>query len=300
MGKSDITRDIRRWYRSRGRLLPWRGSKNPYHVLLSEIMLQQTQVSRVLTKFPAFLRRFPTLRALAASRVRDVVIAWRGMGYNNRAVRLHALARTLKVRHSFVLPRTEVELRNLPGIGKYTAHAILSSVHGLAVPVVDINVRRFLSRLLYQMPTLDAMMDERRIWSDAQELLPSSRVYEWNQALMDIGALVCTARRPVCDFCPVGHRCQSRGTMRRIRSGSIRREKSHHGIPNRIYRGRIVDHLRTVRRRSGVSDRVLGRTILSAYGDSDREWLRGLLHSLERDGIVALRRTRGGIRAALA
>ena len=300
MDRPEIRRAIRRWFRKNGRSLPWRGSRNAYHVLLSEIMLQQTQVSRVLVKFPEFLRRFPTLQKLAEAGVRDAIIAWRGMGYNSRAVRLHALTRTLLTQHRGRLPRTEEELRQLPGIGRYTASALLASVHGLPEPVVDVNIRRLLSRLLYSMPTLDAMAGEETIWSDARDLLPSRHAYEWNQALMDLGALVCTARGPACDRCPVHLQCTSRPTMRRVRTLHRRPEKSHRGIPHRIYRGRIVDHLRGTKSPTGVADDALGRKILPDYSPTDRQVLHLLLAGLERDGIVALRKTRGRIRASLA
>ena len=145
---------VLRWYRQNGRTLPWRGEQDPYRVLVSEVMLQQTQVSRVLEKYPLFLKQFPTLRALARAERSSVIRAWRGMGYNNRAVRLHLLAQTVVNSHGGVLPRTEEELTLLPGIGRYTARALLSSVFHIPVPVVDVNVHRFFSRLFWPMRTL--------------------------------------------------------------------------------------------------------------------------------------------------
>jgi A/G-specific adenine glycosylase len=300
MKRAEMMRAVRRWYRRNGRSLPWRGSENAYHVLLSEIMLQQTQVGRVLVKFPEFLRCFPTLRRLAAARVADVIVAWRGMGYNNRAVRLHALARILVHRHGGAIPRTQDELLELPGIGRYTAAALLSSVHGLREPVVDVNIRRVYSRILYRMPTFDAMAGEETIWADALELLPARRWYEWNQALMDLGATVCTARNPGCDLCPVRALCASRRTMRKTRSRRTRTEKTHLGLPHRIYRGRIVDQLRMAENARGMSPGALSRRVFPACTASDGELVRMLLAALERDGVVALRRTRNGVRASLA
>jgi len=287
-----------RWYRKNGRTLPWRGSPNAYHVLLSEIMLQQTQVSRVLAAFPEFLRRFPTLNSLAAAANRDVVVAWRGMGYNNRAVRLHALARILVRKRGGRLPRTAEELVELPGIGRYTAAALLSSVHGAREPVVDVNVRRFYSRLLYRMPTLDAMAGEEGIWSDALEWLPSRNTYDWNQALMDIGALVCTARNPACGRCPVNSLCVSRPTMRRERRPGRKTEKLHRGVPLRIYRGRIVEQLRSVPH--GLTEKAISQAVFPSPTLIDESVVRRLLSALERDGLVSLKRSRGGIRASLA
>jgi A/G-specific adenine glycosylase len=229
-----------------------------------------------------------------------VVVAWRGMGYNNRAVRLHSLAKILVRGHGGRLPGTQEELRSLPGIGRYTAAALLSSVHGLREPVVDVNVRRFFSRLLYRMPTLDAMAGEDTIWAAAFELLPSRRVYEWNQALMDFGALMCTSRHPACDRCPVKAPCMSRPMMRRVRRARRKTERTHLGVPYRIYRGRIVEHLRAVKPPRGLSDATLGRRVFRAYAASERKLLHALLTALERDGIVSLRRTGDGIRASLA
>jgi A/G-specific adenine glycosylase len=222
------------------------------------------------------------------------------MGYNNRAVRLHSLARILVYRHGGRVPHTQEELLSLPGIGRYTAAALLSSVHGLREPVVDVNVRRFFSRLLHRMPTLDAMAGEDTIWADAFKLLPSRRVYDWNQALMDLGALVCTSRHPACDRCPVNALCMSRPMMRRVRSARRNTERTHLGVPYRIYRGRIVEHLRVVKPARGLSDAMLGRKVFRAYATSERKLLRTLLAALERDGIVSLRKTRNGIRASLA
>jgi A/G-specific adenine glycosylase len=298
MNAPEIRRAVLRWYRRNGRSLPWRGSPNPYHVLLSEIMLQQTQVNRVLVKFPEFLRRYPTLKSLAAAPVRDVIVAWRGMGYNNRAVRLLALARHLVDRTQGRLPRTREELLELPGIGRYTAAAVLSSVYGAREPVVDVNVRRFFSRMLYRMPTLDAMAGESEIWNDALHLLPSGNPYRWNQALMDMGALVCTARNPSCDRCPVNSLCVSRPTMRRERRPARKVERSHRGIPLRIFRGRIVEQLRNAP--AGMPERAITGVVFPSPAPADRAVVRQLLSALERDGIVALRNTRGGLRASLA
>ena len=204
---------VRRWYRRHGRSLPWRGETDPYRIILSEIMLQQTQVARVLEEVPPFLRRFPSMRSLARAPLRDVILEWRGMGYNNRAVRLHALAAVL-VRRSMIVPRSEESLLELPGIGKYTAHAILSSVHGLPVPLVDVNIRRLFSRVFWRMRSTSEMRSEREIWEAAGRVVPAFGV-RLDQALMDLGATICTARRPACERCPLAGKCASRSSMER-------------------------------------------------------------------------------------
>jgi A/G-specific adenine glycosylase len=241
--RSSIVRAVRRWYRRHGRSLPWRGESDPYRIILSEIMLQQTQVSRVLEKYPLFLRRFPSMGALARAPRRDVILAWRGMGYNNRAVRLHALASVL-VGRGMEIPTSAEPLIELPGIGKYTAHAILSSVHGLPVPVVDVNIRRLFSRVFWRMKSTADMRSEPEIWRIAGKILPRRGAYDWNQALMDIGATICTARRPLCAVCPLAAMCASREGMVRATGGKPKKEPGMDGVPNRMYRGRIVETLR--------------------------------------------------------
>jgi A/G-specific adenine glycosylase len=277
------------WYGTSGRRLPWRGIKDPYRILLSEIMLQQTQVSRVLEKYPAFLQRFPTIRSLAAARQSDVVRAWQGMGYNNRAVRLSTLAKTVVDEHSGRIPRNYDGLLALPGIGPYTARAVLSSAFGLAVPVVDVNVRRFLSRIFWRMPRFSSMRSDADIWRLAHEILPSRSAYDWNQALMDAGATVCTARSPRCQECPVAGLCASRTSMIREGTPTRLRELSYAGVPYRIYRGRIVERLRSVPRGSSLRMDMLGRAVFSGFSPRNRRWLLGLFTGLEKDGLISVR-----------
>jgi A/G-specific adenine glycosylase len=252
-------------------------------------MLQQTQVSRVLDIYPRFLRRFPSMRSLALARQREVVLAWRGMGYNNRAVRLHALASVL-VERGMRIPSDAASLLELPGIGRYTAHAILSSVHGLPVPVVDVNIRRLLSRVFWRMPSTADMRSEPEIWRTAASILPRRGVYDWNQALMDIGATICTARLPCCSRCPLGGICASRKRMTQAGRGTRKSEPGVHGVPNRIYRGRIVEALR--RKEAGFRAEALGRVIHPDFTPHDIPWLKSLLEALERDGLVRITRGR--------
>jgi A/G-specific adenine glycosylase len=275
---------IRRWYLRNGRKLPWRGSSDPYRIVVSEIMLQQTQVRRVLAKYPEFLARFPSFAALAGGPQADVVRAWSGLGYNNRAVRLYRLA--LKVREipGQRLPRTAGELIRLPGIGRYTAHAILCSAFGRRVPAVDINVRRFFSRFFWRMPATDTLRPEEEIWQVAWRILPRQRVYAWSQALMDLGALICTSRAPRCEDCPVGDLCRSRTVMKRGRHHAPRKEASWNGIPDRIHRGKVVEVLCSS---GGALTPGALRKELSVHGRRPPErWLFRLLHGLERDGVI--------------
>jgi len=275
---------IRRWYLRNGRVLPWRGIRDHYRILVSEVMLQQTQVARVLEKYPAFLARFPSVFAMAAAQQRDVVRAWQGMGYNNRPVRLHQLARRVMCECGGRLPRDLEGLTSLPGIGRYTAHAVLSSAFGKPVPVVDINVRRLLSRLFFRMETTDRLRPEAEIWITAGRVLPRGRTYEWNQALMDLGATVCTARAPRCSDCPVMTVCRSYRRMRHGTHRKIYHEPSLYGIPNRIYRGKIVEMLRRSRRPISVS--AVARVLLNGSSLRHQRWLNDVLAGLARDGLI--------------
>jgi A/G-specific adenine glycosylase len=295
----ELSRRILRWYSHHGRALPWRNTTDPYRILLSEVMLQQTQVSRVLEMYPRFLRTFPSIRALARAKQKDVVIAWKGMGYNNRAVRLHRLARVVAGRNGRSIPDRFEELVQLPGIGRYTANAILSSAFRQRVPIVDTNVRRLLSRLILKMHSVADAASEPLVWDVAQQLLPPRAAYAWNQALMDLGATVCTARMPRCAECPVASCCRSIGVMHRGVAKQTRREPSFDGTPNRIFRGRIIELLRRHNRSRFVERQRIRTEILKGKRQGDR-WLDSILNSLVKDGLVVLRKSGSGRIEALS
>ncbi len=287
--RHDVKDAIFRWYGRHGRTLPWRNIRDSYRILIAEIMLHQTGVSRVLQSFPRFLRRFPSLRALAAAPQAEVIVAWRGLGYNNRAVRLHRLARHLCDERGGRLPHTIDGWMALPGIGKYTAHALLVSVGHIDLPVVDVNIRRFLSRLLWRMKTTADVRPEREIWARAASLVPRGRAYEWTQALMDLGATICIARIPKCPACPVAVFCLSRIPMKSAAPPERRPEPSRFGIPNRLYRGRIIDALRSSR--EGLTVRQIHLRLLDGSPNEPTPWLRTLISALEKDGLVNVRGT---------
>jgi A/G-specific adenine glycosylase len=187
------------WYKKAARDLPWRETRNPYAVLVSEFMLQQTQVSRVLDFYPRFLKRFPTIDALARARPKAVREAWDGLGYYARARNLHALARELSAT-GYRVPDDPVELRTLPGVGQYTAGAVACFAYEKPVPAVDTNVRRVLSRAFAP----------KDVWKFAAKITPrdGKRAWRFNQAMMELGALVCKARNPACPECPVRAECK--------------------------------------------------------------------------------------------
>ena len=212
--RTAFARRLRAWYRAHQRDLPWRRTRDPYEVLISELMLQQTQVSRVTEYYPRFLERFPTLDAVARAPRARVLAAWSGLGYYARARNLHLLARRV-VREGGVLPGDPAALRGLPGIGAYTAGAVASFAYEQRAPLVDTNVARVLTRVF--RPPLDprTAAGQRALWQLAERLLPRTGrlAYEHNQALMELGALVCTARIAHCSRCPVRADCRSRRTL---------------------------------------------------------------------------------------
>lgn len=203
-----FTRLLLTWYARAGRKLPWRRTRDPYRVLVSEFMLQQTPVGRVTAYYPRFLARFPDLQTLARARPRAVREAWDGLGYYARARNLQALARELTRRPDAILPRDPEELIKLPGVGRYTAGAVAAFAYEQSVPAVDTNVARVIRRAF--APKLgNTARDLRRVWALAHALVPrdGKRAWSFNQAIMELGALVCTARKPKCRECPVRAVC---------------------------------------------------------------------------------------------
>jgi A/G-specific adenine glycosylase len=203
-------RRLRRWFRANGRDLPWRRTRDPYRVLVSELMLQQTQVARVLERYDGFLRVFPTLDSVARSRPARVMEAWSGLGYYARARNLHALARAVTTGNG-TLPSDPAELRQLPGIGAYTAGAVASFAYERRAPLVDTNVARVLRRVFAPRLEPHTTRGQRTLWAIAEAVLPRGGRATWthNQAIMELGALVCTARVARCDACPVRTMCRS-------------------------------------------------------------------------------------------
>jgi len=194
------------WYGRHRRNLPWRRTRNPYRVLVSEVMLQQTQVARVIPKYREWLKRYPSVEALARATTREVREAWVPLGYNIRPLRLRQIARIALRRHGGRIPGTREELLALKGIGPYTAGAVLSFAFGRDAPILDTNVRRVLRRVFLGET---ARPVDRALWALSGALLPAGRAYDFNQALMDVGATVCTARRPRCAACPLARLCAS-------------------------------------------------------------------------------------------
>jgi A/G-specific adenine glycosylase len=204
-----LHRALLAWYRRHARDLPWRGTTDPYAIWISEIMLQQTQVKTVLPYYDRFLGRFPDVRALADAPLDDVLRVWAGLGYYSRARNLHAAARRILEEHDGKFPDTEAALRALPGVGRYTAGAILSIAFGRDTPVVDGNVMRVLSRVFAIGVDPRSARGQTRFWDVAERLVPEGKASGWNQALMELGALVCVPDNPACFLCPALRLCRA-------------------------------------------------------------------------------------------
>lgn len=205
--KRKFQRRLLAWYAKYGRDLPWRKTSNPYHILVSEVMLQQTQVERVVPKYHEFLERYPTFKDLADAPVKEVKKTWYPLGYNIRPERLHSIACETVARYGGKLPSQADELLSFKGIGRYTAGAIRSFAFNEDAPILDTNVMRVLHRVF--LAKGDPKAQKSILWALSEALIPRGRGYDFNQALMDFGATCCTARTPACSQCTMNSICQS-------------------------------------------------------------------------------------------
>ena len=202
-----LRRPLLRWYRERHRRLPWRETRDPYAIWVAEVMLQQTRSETVLRYYARFLKRFPTVRALAAASESRVLALWSGLGYYARARNLRRAARLVVERHGESVPRDLETLRALPGIGRYTAAAVASIAFGDRVPVVDGNVSRVFARLFDIRGDVRSPAVQNQMWDLGKSLLPQKQPGDWNQALMELGATICLPSRPKCPICPTRGAC---------------------------------------------------------------------------------------------
>ncbi len=289
----EIRRKLLAWYRRHGRVLPWRGETDPYRILVSEVMLQQTQVDRVITFYERFLVRFPTVDALAAAPAADVIRLWGGLGYNRRALFLQKTAQAVVAQGGW--PRTIETLTELPGVGPYTSRALAAFAFGARVSVLDVNVRRWMQRVVFGPEWKRGVKDDATLQATADALVPRAS-YDWNQAIMDFGATVCTARNPSCANCPLAGVCRARKYMTsrvgvenfqplRARKPAIPFKQSQ-----RYVGGMVLMLLRN--RRSSLSAAALLATLQKR--DADISELRAVkaLAGLAADGLVRLERGR--------
>ena len=289
------------WYQEHQRDLPWRATDDAYAILVSEIMLQQTQVERVLPKYRQFLAAFPTLADLAAAPTADVISVWVPLGYNSRAVRLQSIARQVIAEYEGRIPDTIDELLRLKGIGRYTAGAIACFAYHKQVATVDTNIYRVLHRIFLGLEQPEAQINNEQMLRLAESVIPAGEAYNWNQALMDLGATICTSANPQCVRCPLQETCAAYmemsqyslfpgGTVLRQLRKVAEKKAPYQAQPftstNRYFRGRIVDHLRSLSPGQRMTFAALGQRIKPEFHDDDLPWLQKLVNGLAKDGLV--------------
>ena len=291
---NEISAPLLDWFERSGRSsLPWRTDRAPYRIVVAEFMLQQTQVDRVVPLFDAFVARWPTFEALAAASRADVLRAWKGLGYNSRAIRLHGLARAVCERYGGVLPAGEAELLSLAGVGPYTARAIAAFAFDADLAAADTNVRRIVHRTQYGLEwppqATPAELDRR-----ADELVPPGRGYAFNSAMMDLGATICTARAPKCLLCPLVRCCAAApidpAVLRERAAASARAKSPQERIAfertTRFVRGRIVDRLRELAPDAAISLLDLHAALSEDVRHHERAEVEAVLERLVAEGLV--------------
>ena len=208
--KKQFHRALGNWFRAHGRNLPWRKTRDPYAILVSEFMLQQTQVATVIPYYNKWFRQFPEFAALARASENDVLHAWQGLGYYARARNLYATAKIVQKRHGGIFPRDIAASRQLPGIGRYTANAVATFAFNRPVPILEANIARLLARLFDLRAPIDSAIGREKLWESAAQLVPKRGAARFNSALVDLGALVCLPRKPKCHICPVHKFCSAK------------------------------------------------------------------------------------------
>ncbi len=261
------------WYDARGRALPFRRTRDPWAILVSEAMAQQTQAARAGERWLAFMGRYPTAAALAAATPADVIRAWQGLGYNRRALALWRAARMISQERAGRVPDDLAALERLPGVGPYTARAVAAIAFGRPVGAVDTNVRRVLGRLT-------GTSGVREMQALADQVVPAARPGDWTHALMDIGATLCGPRRPLCEACPVRNWCRY---ITEVEASAPPRQARNPAVPfprtTRWLRGRILDRLRAAAGDAWVD-------VVGPIGDHDVAAVANALQTLVRDGLA--------------
>jgi A/G-specific adenine glycosylase len=273
--KSPIITTILRWYQKHKREhLPWRHTRDPYKILVSEVMLQQTQVDRVIVKYEEFLRLFPTVYDLAKAPASQVIMAWQGLGYNRRALFLQKTAKTVVETYQGIFPEDLITLKTLPGVGDYTARAILSFAFEKPFPMMDTNHRRFYNRVFFGIKK----MSDDVLLKKAEEVILEKNAYDWNQALMDFGSLICTTKNPKCESCPLSSICKAAFKVKaekKIRTKPLVRFEDS----DRYVRGRIVEALRQ-------GKKVTRTSVYDLFPDRSENLLNSIIEKLCRDGLT--------------
>ena len=285
------------WFEQEGRDLPWRRTRDPWRIMVAEVMLQQIQVARAIPFWERFLAAFPTPESLAAAPLSAAIRVWGDLGRYRRVADLHRTACLIVDDHKGRVPSDPAVLRALPGIGPYTAGAIACFAFERDVSFVDTNIRRVLHRLFVGVENPPGVAPPRMIVEVAAKVLPDGRAWAWNQALMDLGATVCTPRKPACDRCPVRVGCRARPAIASLLVTAHSRQRHATGTAtpryegtNRYYRGRVLERLRAVPAdddERGLPLSELGAGIRADFSSSEHlPWIRGVVESLEKDGLA--------------
>lgn len=277
------------WFALNRRDLPWRMTRDPYRILVSEVMLQQTQVDRVIPYYERWLDAFPTIDDLAQAPTSTVIRLWSGLGYNRRAVNLQRTARAVIDQFGGVFPQEESDLRRLPGIGPYTAGAISAFAFEKDVAFLDTNMRRVIHRLFVGSDYSMEVASDSELLPIARALVGEGLGWLINQALIEFGALHCTQRRPLCVVCPLQTQCRAfpriQSDITNLPPGKRLKNEGTFEGSNRQLRGRIVDRLRVDHR---TTLEVLGSAVKDSFASSDLPWLYSVVCGLERDGLVQI------------
>jgi A/G-specific adenine glycosylase len=277
------------WFAANRRDLPWRQTRDPYRILVSEVMLQQTQVDRVIPYYSSWLETFPTVEALAAAPTADVITAWAGLGYNRRAVNLQRTARHVVEHFGGEFPRDIETLVTLPGIGPYTAGAIAAFAFEQDAAFIDTNMRRVIHRLFFGVDVPERKASDKEIVALAAALVPPGEGWTWNQALIEFGALQCTARRPACVICPLQEACEAypavQTAIAELPVGVRQKKEAAFNGSNRYYRGRVLAALRD-NPVTGVVLSELGPLVREDFSDEHIPWLYGVVTGMQKDGLA--------------
>lgn len=291
---SEVSRRLLAWYHKSGRDLPWRNTRDPYRIWLSEIMLQQTTVAAVIPYYESFLKSFPTIESLASAPLDDIIALWAGLGYYSRARNLHRAAQQV-VSGRNVFPETLEELMALPGIGRSTAGAILSIAFDKPAPILDGNVRRVLVRLFAWQEDPRSSRAEKQLWLWAEALTPTCSAHDYAQAIMDLGATLCTPRFPECDRCPLQKLCKA-CHLGLASSLPIPRKKQK--VPLRKQVALIIDHCGTLLLRQRAMEGFLGGLweFPSVELSTDQDPLQAGYRLLADLGLSGMLETSGEVR----
>lgn len=277
-----VTEALLEYGQKYNRSLPWRKTRDPWKILVSEYMLQQTQVERVIPKYHEFLKKFPSPHALSKAPLRDLLTLWGGLGYNRRAKHLHLTAGHITDRHKGKVPNTVIDLEKLPGIGPYTSRAILAFAFNQNGTLFDTNIKRIVCRIFFGGEYARKIPDDNTLHSVLSHIFPKGRSREWHNTLMDFGSTVCVSKNPKCDTCPLARSCNAYRMMKKSNSPQVRffpKQSVFRGSFREV-RGNVLRLLREVKQ-----NRLSLNVIYRMCGDRAKD----AVTALSKDGLVNIK-----------